>query len=297
MASFADRAATGTPLHRVGRYLVDHARGVAVVTLGLTFFLVLLGLFTAAAGAGATCNYTYPGCAGQLSPIGLSLPQFIEWFHRLVAMLTGYVILANAAVLWYRFRGARTSRAGVLAALLLPLQVFFGGVTVTFATLFPGGYTPSVQLTHFGAALAIYLALVAAFVWADMAVGRGATAERLYLVGVAGLGLTGFQSLFARNLVFTFWPSVQTAYHAFGLLAVAAFVAAVLWSRDLGVVDGGLVGGIGAVVGIANAFLVIGIFLITTSVEVVTYGLLFVQLVLFAWLARVGARTPSRATD
>ncbi|MFB6069553.1 MAG: COX15/CtaA family protein [Halanaeroarchaeum sp.] len=290
MASLANRVAAPTPLSRAGRFLHDHARGVAAVTAGLTFFLVLLGEFTAAAGAGATCNYTYPGCAGQLSPIGLSLPQFIEWFHRLVAMLTGYVILGNAAVLWYRFRGTRISRAAVLAALLLPLQVFFGGVTVTLGTLFPGGYTPSVQLTHLGTALAIFLALVAALVWVDMAVGRGATTDRLYLLGVAGLGFTGFQAIFARGLVFTFWPSIQTAYHVFGLLAIAGFVAATLWSRDLGLVDGGIAGGTGATVGLSNAFLVIGVFLVTDSVEVVTYLLLFVQLVLFAWLARVGAR-------
>lgn len=288
MASYEQRSSTGTPLHRAGRYLVDHARGVAGVTVGLTFFLVLLGEFTAAAGAGATCNFTYPGCAGQLSPIGLSVPQFVEWFHRLIAMVTGYVILGNAAVLWYRFRGTRVSRAGVLAALLLPLQVFFGGVTVTFASLFPGGYTPSVQLTHFGTALAIFVSLVAAFVWTDMAVSDGASATRVSLLGFAGLGLTGFQTVFARGLVFTFYPTVQTAYHVFGLLSIAAFIAIALYSRDLGLVDTGLFGGVGAVLGVANAFLIIGIFLVNASVEVVSYGLLFVQLLLFGLVAYAG---------
>ena len=282
-----------TVLHRSGGFLLDHARGVAFFTAGLTVFLVLLGEFTAAAGAGATCNYTYPGCAGQLSPIGLSIPQFIEWFHRLIAMLTGFVIFGNALVLWGAFRGTRISKAGWLAAILLPIQAFFGGVTVTFAMVFPRGYSPPVQLTHFVTAIAIVIALFAALVWIDMEVGKGATTERVYLMGFAGLGFTGFQTVFARDLVFTFWPEIQTVHNTFSLLAILGFIAAVLWSRDLGIVDGTLVGGMGAVIGTTNALLVIGIFVITPSVEAVTYLLLFVQLLLFGWLTLVGARARS----
>lgn len=293
MATYETRTEPRT-VHRLGRYLVENARGVATVTLVLTFLLVLLGEFTAAAGAGATCNNTYPGCAGQLSPVGLSLPQFIEWFHRLVAMVTGYLIVGNAIVLWYRFRGTRISRAGWLAAVLLPLQIFFGGVTVTFAQVFPGGYTPSVQLTHFGTALAIFIALVAAFVWTDVKVGGEASTDRVALVGFAGLGLTVLQAVFARDLFFTFWPTVQTAYHFFGLLAIAGFVATALYAREAGLVDGGIFGGIGAVLGVANAFLIIGVFLITRSVVVASYGLLAVQFVLFGLLAWVGRRARHR---
>lgn len=289
------RGPLATLRHGVGGYFVRHARGVAATTTLLTFFLVLLGEFTAAAGAGATCNYTYPGCAGQLSPIGLSIPQFIEWFHRLVAMLTGYVILGNAIVLWRAFPGSRISRAGWLAALLLPLQVFFGGVTVTFAELFPGGYAPPVQLAHFATAFTILVSLVAALVWVDDRVGTGATVSRLYLVAVFGVGLTGFQAIFARDLLYTFWPAVQTAYHALGHLAIAAFVAATLWSRDLDVVDGAISASMGAALGTANAFLVIGVFIITPSVQAMTYLLLFVQLVIFAWLVWVAYRTPSHS--
>lgn len=290
MDTFANRSPRWTPLARVGGYLIDHARGVAAFTTALTFFLVLLGEFTAAAGAGATCNYTYPGCAGQLSPIGLSIPQFIEWFHRLVAMLTGYVIIGNALVLWRAYPGTRISRAGGLAALLLPFQVFVGGVTVTFATLFPGGYSPPVQLLHFVAAFAIFLSLVAALVWVDQREGMGAGMERLYLLAVAGVGITGFQAIFARDLVFTFWPSIQAVYHFLGHVAIAGFLAAALWSRELGNVDGAIVGTLGAAVGTANTLLVIGIFVITPSVEVVTYLLLFVQFVAFVWLVRVASR-------
>ncbi|UWG46830.1 CtaA [Halanaeroarchaeum sp. HSR-CO] len=294
MVSFANRLPRWTLLDRVGGYLIDHARGVALFTAGLTFFLVLLGEFTAATGSGATCNYTYPGCAGQLSPIGLSIPQFIEWFHRFVAMFTGYVILGNALVLWRAYPGTRISRAAWLAALLLPFQVVVGGVTVTFATLFPGGYSPPVQLLHFVVAFAIFLSLVAALVWVDQRTGRGASTERLYLLAVAGVGITGIQAVFARDLVFTFWPSVQAVYHFLGHLAVAGFLAAALWARELDTIDAAIVGTLGATIGTGNALFVIGIFIITPSIEVVTYVLLFVQLVAFGWLVWVASRASRR---
>lgn len=293
MAAAASDDPDGTILHRSGGYLLDHARSIAAMTAGVTFLLVLLGEFTAAAGAGATCNYTYPGCAGQLSPVGLSIPQFIEWFHRLVAMVVGYVILGNAIVQWRAYTGTRISRASWLAALLLPIQVFVGGVTVTFASLFPGGYAPPVQLIHFGTALAIFVILVATLVWIDVREGRGATVERLYLVGVGGIGITGLQAIFARDLVFTFWPSIQTVYHVFGLLALAAFVAAALWSRERGLVDVGLAAAIGGLTAVAQTLLVIGVFIITDSVEIATYLLLFVQLVAFAWITVTASRATS----
>ncbi|MDZ7850842.1 MAG: COX15/CtaA family protein [Halodesulfurarchaeum sp.] len=290
MQSPTDRFAVPTVFHRPIRFLLDHAREFAGLTAALTFLLVLVGEFTAAAGAGATCNFTYPGCAGQLSPIGLTIPQFIEWFHRFFAMLVGIVILVNSLVLWYRYTGTRISWAGWLATLLLPIQVFLGGVTVTFATLFPEGYTPAVQLTHLATALALFLSLVAAFAWIDLRENNGASPNRLYLLGLIGVGLTGLQTVFAPGLVYTFWPSVQMGYHFFGHLVVATFLVSTLFARSLDLVDAGIVGGIGTVLGLANTFLVIGLFLVSEGVRVMVYLLLFVQLFLFAWLVVIGSR-------
>ena len=290
MASATDQPHSSTVISRIGLFFRERTRITALTTAGLTLVLVLVGEFTAAAGAGATCNFTYPGCAGQLSPIGLTIPQFIEWFHRFFAMLVGFLILGNALLLWGSYHRTRISRAGWLAAFLLPFQAFLGGVTVTFATLFPEGYTPAVQLAHLATALGLFLALVAAVVWIDEREAIGATGNRLYLLGVLGLGLTGLQAVFAPKLVFTFWPGIQTAYHLFAHLSVASFLVAVLWSRTLGLVDGGVAGSLGLGVGLANTFLVIGLFLISEGVRTVTYLLLFLQLLLFAWLAFIGSR-------
>lgn len=279
------------PLRRVGAFFVRHARALAVATACLTLLLILLGEYTAASGAGATCNNTYPGCAGHLSPIGLSAPQFIEWFHRLVAMTTGYVILGNALATWWDHRRSRTGRAAWLAVLLLPFQVFLGGFTVTLGGALPDGYELPVQLSHFSNAYAIFLALVASLVWLDIADGVGATQKRLRRVAALGLVAVVFQGVFARGVFFTFWPRVQTTYHLLALLEISGFLALVLWGRELGETDVVGVGAVGLVVTLVNAYLVIGVVPITASVETIAYVLLIVQFVCFAALTWLATRT------
>lgn len=283
-----ERTTRAGPLRRVGGFFVRHAHALAVVTVCLTLFLILLGEYTAATGAGATCNNTYPGCAGHLSPIGLSDPQFVEWFHRLVAMTTGYIIVGNALATWWDHRQSRTGRAAWLAALLLPLQVFLGGFTVTLAGALPNGYKLPVQLSHFSNAYAIFLTLVASLVWLDIADGIGATVKRLRRVATLGLVAVLIQAIFARGTFLIFWPRIQTTYHLFALLGLAGFLALVLWGRELGKTDIVGVGIIGLIATLVNAYLVIGIVPITASIETITHILLIVQFICFAaltWLA------------
>ncbi|WP_160134158.1 COX15/CtaA family protein [Halococcus salsus] len=135
-------------------------RHLAAVTTGMTFVLILLGVYTAAAGAGLSCGARWPLCNGAV--FGLfpaDWPSFIEWFHRLVAMITGFAILGTTYLAWRQDEARRTKYATVLALVALPIQVILGGATVTV-------YTPLVQVAHHGAALVIFGALIAATVWA-----------------------------------------------------------------------------------------------------------------------------------
>ncbi|GAA0645082.1 COX15/CtaA family protein [Salarchaeum japonicum] len=271
-------------LRRVVAWLDDHAPEIALATTGVTFFLLLLGLYTAAVGAGATCNETYPGCAGQLSPVGLTLPQFVEWFHRFVAMAVGFVILGNALVLQHRFGGTNASRAGWIALLVLPLQVVLGGTTVTFAGLVEGGYAPPVQSLHFFAAFAIFTALVAATAWAYQRDGRiGPNAPRTALTAGAGLFLAHL--LLARDLLLTYTASVQTLYHFAGLLGFAALFAALCWNRGLSTRARTAAG---AAIGfyLGETVLTVGMVLVTTPVELAAYAAAALALVAAAVAAR-----------
>ena len=135
-------------------------RHLAAVTTGMTFVLILLGVYTAAAGAGLSCGARWPLCNGAV--FGLfpaNWPSFIEWFHRLVAMVTGFAILGTTYVAWRSREDRRTRIASALALVALPVQILLGGATVTV-------YTPVVQVTHHAAALVIFGALIAATVWA-----------------------------------------------------------------------------------------------------------------------------------
>lgn len=132
-------------------------RHLAAATTGLTFALILLGVYTAARGAGLSCSAQWPLCDGGLLP--RSLPSFIEWSHRLVALLAGLLVLATAWGAWRWQDDPRVRRGATLALALFPVQALLGAGTV-FA------YTPAVQVAHHAGALVIFGALVATTVWA-----------------------------------------------------------------------------------------------------------------------------------
>jgi cytochrome c oxidase assembly protein subunit 15 len=131
-------------------------RHLAAVTTGLTFSLILLGVYTAAMGAGLSCSAQWPFCDGGLIP--QTWPSFVEWFHRLVAMITGFFILGTAAGAWKYHGEKRIRGAATLALAVTPIQVVLGGATVFV-------YTPVVQVAHHAAALVIFGALVATTLW------------------------------------------------------------------------------------------------------------------------------------
>ncbi|MFB6107035.1 MAG: COX15/CtaA family protein [Halobacteriaceae archaeon] len=135
-------------------------RHLAGVTTGLTFVLILLGVYTAATGSGLSCQARWPLCGGPL--FGLLPPNLAslpEWTHRLVAMVTGFAILGTAVDAWRRGLSRRVRVAATLAVVVLPVQVLFGAGTVLF-------YGPTIQVVHHAAALVIFGSLLAATLWA-----------------------------------------------------------------------------------------------------------------------------------
>jgi cytochrome c oxidase assembly protein subunit 15 len=147
-------------------------RRAAAATTILVFALILLGVYTAAVGAGLACSGQWPLCDGGLLP--QSWPSAVEWTHRLVAAVTGVFILGVAAGGWrFRNRAPRAARTALLALVLTPVQVLLGGGTVFI-------YTPLVQTTHHAAALLIFGALLATTLFAyeaEPAADRSALTE------------------------------------------------------------------------------------------------------------------------
>ncbi|MFB6123636.1 MAG: heme A synthase [Haloferacaceae archaeon] len=199
----------------------------AAFTTGLTLTLVMLGIYTAATGSGLACSAQWPLCDGGLLP--QTIPSFIEWFHRLVAMVTGFFIVGTALWAWRR-PDTRTRATATLAVFLLPLQISIGAVTVTLSGMFPSGYSPPTQGAHLVVALAIFSLLVLTTLYAserrfsDPPLVR---ARRALAVGLVALVVS---VLFSRVVpVPGYTPAAQAAYYGTSLTLFATLIAAIRW--------------------------------------------------------------------
>ena len=130
-------------------------QALTLITLFLTFDLVLFGAFTRLTDSGLGCP-DWPGCYGHASPVGAQaaiaveqnqMPSgpvthtkaWIEMVHRYLAMAVGGLILTLAAFAWLRrWRGDASSKVlwPTFTLLWVCLQGAFGALTVTMK-LFP----------------------------------------------------------------------------------------------------------------------------------------------------------------
>ncbi|WP_232702527.1 COX15/CtaA family protein [Halobacterium wangiae] len=245
---------------------------LAALTTGLTFVLILLGEYTAVSGSGATCGLQWPQCNGQLLPIGLQIHDFIEQFHRGVAMVVGFFILGTGAVAWRNFEARDVRLGGVLAVVLLPLQVLLGGTTVTFSGLLPWGYMPLTQAVHHLAALAIFGTLVYTTLRIRELTGGGL--GRVRTAALAGLALLPLQLAFSRNTLFAVYGTrVQLLHHSAELLVFTATVAGFVWARRRGADRAALATGLATAIVTVQVLLGTGIVQFSATVQLTYYAL------------------------
>jgi cytochrome c oxidase assembly protein subunit 15 len=202
-------------------------RRFAAFTTGLVLTLVMLGIYTAATGSGLACSAQWPLCDNGLLP--QTVPSFIEWFHRLVAMVAGFFILGTA--LWAVAAGdRRTKTTATLAVVLLPLQVSIGAVTVTLNGLLPGGYAPSTQGAHLVVALTIFTALTLTTLRAYAAEWRRPPLRRARLALVGALGLVPVAIVLSRVVsLVPYTPAAQAGFYGVSLALFAALLAGYVW--------------------------------------------------------------------
>lgn len=130
---------------------------LTVLTLFLTFDLVLFGAFTRLTDSGLGCP-DWPGCYGHASPLGASshidqavsvLPSgpvthgkaWVEMIHRYLATGVGVLILVMTTLAWVKRRQLAASPWWpTLTLLWVCLQGAFGALTVTMK-LFPAVVT------------------------------------------------------------------------------------------------------------------------------------------------------------
>jgi cytochrome c oxidase assembly protein subunit 15 len=150
---------------------------LAAATTVLTFVLLLVGVLTKELGADLTCGMRWPLCDGAV--FGLfpaNLPSAVEWFHRLLALVVGVLIIYLLYRLWReRGPGDRVTRVVAVAVILLPFQALLGALTVTkvrfgLNSLLAGAV---ISVTHYAFGVALFTALVIGTVWAYESAGGG----------------------------------------------------------------------------------------------------------------------------
>lgn len=199
-------------------------RSLLLATTGLTYLLLLIGIYTAASGAGLTCGARWPLCDGAV--FGLfpaNWPSFIEWFHRLIAMIAGFLVIGTAYGAW-RWQDDRRIRLGVTLALALyPVQALLGAGTVLDYTLF--------YLTaHFVTAVVIFASLVLATLWSRP---EGASLGRVRYALFGVVGLYPVLVALSPGMLFDYTAAIQATYYAVGLAIFAALLAAAVWTSLL----------------------------------------------------------------
>lgn len=214
-------------LRNRGSTPVRRLQALTVLTLFLTFDLVLFGAFTRLTDSGLGCP-DWPGCYGSVSPVGArqeiaaaqeAMPTgpvthgkaWVEMIHRYLATGVGVLIIAMTASAWVQRRQAL--RLGAQQPPLSPwwptftlfwvcLQGAFGALTVTMK-LFPA----IVTLHLMGGVVLLALLCVQAVRHTHWAQGR----QPVSLTGPLRLALVAATALVGVQIVLGGWVSTNYA--------------------------------------------------------------------------------------
>ncbi len=184
---------------------------LAAATVVTTFLLVTIGVVVRATESGVACP-TWPGCfRGQFLPgLDADYHVWLEWIHRTVAALIGFLILGLAAlaIIDHRDR-ASLLWPSVASVALVGYQAYLGRETVRL------GNSGESVTAHLAAAMSLVGILVYLLVRSGYPArisGRGAS-QRFTLVAVFAAAATFALLLFGSNVtarnagvIFLDWP-------------------------------------------------------------------------------------------
>jgi len=191
-------------------------RWLVLITLLTTYALIVLGGVVRATGSGDACP-DWPRCHGELIP-PFETAVMIEFSHRLVASVVGFMVLALVFVAWRTYRDRPFMIWGSVTALVLVVaQAILGGMAVL------NDLHANIVMAHLALASTV-LALLIVLTFAAWTAEQSAEAMDETAVGFRTLALV-------------------TALATFGLLLTGAYVAgsgAGLAFRDWPLFDGQL---------------------------------------------------------
>lgn len=136
------------------RWFLSLALTTALLTLGLIIF----GAVVRVTDSGLGCGSDWPLCDGRVIPPLDNITAWIEWLHRLFAVVIGLFGLGTLAIAWraYRRHNAQVLNFTVAAALLFAVQSALGAIVVIFEL------PPTFVTLHLGVAMLLLGALLVA---------------------------------------------------------------------------------------------------------------------------------------
>ena len=157
---------------------------LSLATAALTLGLIVFGAVVRVTESGLGCGTDWPLCNGTIFPPLDNITAWIEWLHRLFALLIGFFGLATLAAAWrqYRQRDRRVLQMTVAAAILFVVQSALGAIVV-FLEL-----PPTFVTLHLGVAMLLLATLLGAAVLAGhrpSAVGQAESIPMLAAVNAA----------------------------------------------------------------------------------------------------------------
>lgn len=127
-------------------------------TAALTLGLIVFGAVVRVTDSGLGCGTDWPLCNGTIFPPLDNITAWIEWLHRLFALLIGFFGMATLIFAWrqYRLVDRRVLNMTLLAAALFVVQSGLGAIVV-FLEL-----PPTFVTLHLGVAMLLLAALLGA---------------------------------------------------------------------------------------------------------------------------------------
>jgi protoheme IX farnesyltransferase len=132
---------------------IHQIRTLGWVTVGFTYFLVLVGGLVRITGSGEGCP-DWPTCHGSLIPPFGNIPTMIEYSHRLTASIVSTLVIALALAVLFWARKRRHIIPMLIVGGLLLVQIVLGGITVLYHLPQP------IVTAHLGTALALFSMLI-----------------------------------------------------------------------------------------------------------------------------------------
>lgn len=209
---------------------------IAFFTVGMTFLALFMGVLVTSTGSGDACGTDWPGCNGSLFPSLTDYKQVIEYTHRLVVGVLGFILLFNAIYAW--MKRYPMERAVMLLAplslLLLLLQALVGGFNVMLGT--PPGFTTidvAVSLALFSSLLFLATALMRKGVTEEEMIPQNGRRESIFSPALLLLLLfyteTAFGAFFKHSAAAEVYMGIQPLQQLITSKALSQFLYLLHW--------------------------------------------------------------------